>query len=76
MIDDGEGSTWSDFTLFPPWIADDRDGCAFRNLPARFQHPLDPVEGGGKPDACRVTRDVLSLHSSTDTDERQDDHAA
>lgn len=50
FFDTGAGATWAEALLFPPWIADERDGTIFRNLPAiRFKQALDASEG--RPDA-------------------------
>jgi hypothetical protein len=71
-----EPGAYADALPFPPWIADERDGTLFRNLPAaRFKCPLNPFEGGADTDASAFAPDLHApFHSSTDTDERQHDH--
>lgn len=73
---DSEPGAYADALRFPPWIADERDGTIFRNLPAmRFKSGLDPVEGGADSDASAFVPDLLSpFHNPSDSPEVQSDH--
>lgn len=66
MIDTAsEPGSYADALRFPPWIADDRDGCLFRNLPAMaFKRRFDAGEGSNH---AAPLAHFLSHHDGGDT---------